>query len=193
MECLCPLVFSSQLKGKLDDEAFVTLRDQFLIYLRSEYLFGPMESGNHYLRNKFSFTLSLLFLATYESQWPMFFDEIFALLKPPPESGAKPLNPAISSFFLRLVQEISSEVADQILKNARNFNPERLARDGRIRDLVRDRDAAKINEAVLAIVGDAKQRLDQLNAAGDQVGKKQTNVEELVDLGIRAFASYIRK
>ncbi|PVG04220.1 ARM repeat-containing protein [Serendipita vermifera] len=181
----------NQLKAKLDDEAFVTLRDQFLHYLRSEYLFGPSENANYYLRNKFSQVFSLFFLATYESQWPNFFDEIFTLLKPPPESGAKPLNSAISSFFLRLVQEISSEVADQVLKNARSYSAERHARDGRIRDLVRDRDAARINEAVLAIIADAKQRLDQLNAAGDQVRKKEAYVEEIVDLGIRAFASYV--
>lgn len=86
--------------------------------------------------------------------------------------------------------EISSEIADQIMKNARAFSAERMARDGRIRDLVRERDAAKINQAVLTIVVDAKQKIDQLRA--NSVEDKSKLMEEVVDLGIRSFASYVR-
>jgi exportin-T len=177
--------------GNLAPEDFGTLKEQFLTYLKSEYLYGRAESSAPFIRNKFSQVLTLLFLATYESQWPDFFSDMFALLNPPPDTNIPPLNIHIAIFFFKLVQEISAEVADQLLKNARAFSAERMARDGRVRDLVRERDAQEINTAVLAIVLDAKAKLDQLRAAGGTMQGEPT--EELVDLGIRAFASYVRE
>jgi exportin-T len=178
-------------KHKLDDADFATLREQFISYLRTEYLYGSAEANASYIRNKFSHTLTLLFLDTYESQWPSFFDDIFTLLKPPPETGVQPLNPHVSLFFFKLLMEMSSEIADQIMKNARLFSAERMARDGRIRDLVRERDAAKINQAVLTIVMDAKEKIDELRV--NNVEDKSKLMEEVVDLGIRSFASYVRE
>ncbi|KAG8814048.1 pre-tRNA nuclear export protein [Serendipita sp. 399] len=176
-------------KGRLSNEDFATLQEQFMTYLRSEYLYGAAEGVHFFLRNKFSYALTLLFLASYETQWPTFFDDIFLLLKPPPESGVQSLNPHVSNFFFKLILEMSSEVADQILKNARHFSAERMARDGRIRDLVREKDAAKINAAVLAIVIESKQALDQ--ARVENVKVKVSTLEEVVDNGVRAFASYV--
>lgn len=178
-------------KAKLSDDDFLTLREQFISYLRSEYLYGSAEANAPYIRNKFSHTLTLFFLATYESQWSDFFDTVFALLKPPPESGVQPLNPQISIFFFKLLLEISSEVADQLLKNARAFDAERMARDARIRDLIREKDAPNINQAVLTIIVAGKEKLDQIRAG--QIDGKLTLMEEVVDLGVRAFASYVRE
>lgn len=179
------------MKGGLQDEDFTLLRVQFLEYLRTEYLYGSAEAKAPYLRNKFSHTLTLFFLATYETQWPDFFDSIFSMLKPPPETGVPPLNPHVSIFFFKLLLEISSEVADQILKNARIWNVDRMARDGRIRDRLREKHANEINQAVLTIVVAGKQKLDQIRAG--ELGERIDPAEEVVDLGIRAFASYIRE
>lgn len=159
-------------------------------YLRSEYLYGPAEANAYFIRNKFSWVLTLLCLDTYETQWPEFFDDICALIFPSPESGLQSLNPHVSIFFFKLLMEISSEIADQIMKNARTYNAERVGRDSRIRDLVREKDAPKINNAVLTIVADAKQRIDQMRA--NNVVDKANFMEEIADLGMRAFASYIR-
>jgi exportin-T len=179
------------LKGQLDPGDFAILKEQFLTYLKSEYLYGRAESSAPFIRNKFSQVLTLLFLATYESQWPDFFADMFALLNPPPDTNIPPLNVHIAVFFFKLVQEISAEVADQLLKNARTFSAERMARDGRVRDLVRERDAQELNAAVLAIVLDAKAKLDQVRAAGGTTHGEPA--EEVVDLGVRAFASYVRE
>ena len=101
-----------------------------------------------------------------------------------------PFNPHVSIFFFRLLIEISSEVADQILKNARIYNAERVVRDTRIRDRVREKDAAEINQAVLTIIAEGKQRLDATRRAqrAESLGESQ----DVVDLGVRAFASYVR-
>jgi exportin-T len=177
-------------KGNLDDDAFHILRDALLSYLQSEYLYGSAEAKAPFLRNKFSHTLSLLFTATYETKWQDFFGSIFSLLRPPADSGTVPFNPHVSIFFFRLLIEISSEVADQILKNARIYNAERVVRDTRIRDRIREKDAAAINQAVLTIVAEGKQRLDAIRR--DQRTESLGESQEVVDLGVRAFASYVR-
>lgn len=182
------------LKGNLDDDAFATIRDALLSYMQSEYLYGPAESKAVWIRNKFSQVLSLFFLATYESKWPTFFESIFSMLKPPPESGIPPFNRHVSAFFFRLLIEISSEVADQTLKNSRHYDPERIARDGRVRDRIRDKDAVNINQAVLTIVAEGKQKMDEMRGSdGHQDRNKIQEVEEVVDLGVRTFASYVRE
>ena len=76
------------------------------------------------------------------------------------ESTPQPsFNPHLSLLFFHFVIEISEEVADQVIKGARQFSSERHVRDARVRDAVRERDAARINEAVLTIVADYAERL----------------------------------
>lgn len=134
------------------------------------------------LRNKFSHTLTLFFLCTYTDQWSSFFADLFTLIRP---SVASSFNRHVSLLFFHLVLEISGEVADQMIKSARPSNNQiRQARDARVRDAVRERDAAQINEAVLTIVADA--------AAVRK--SQQGNTEELVeviDWGVRTFGSYV--
>lgn len=191
-------------KGSLAPEDFATIKEQFLNYIKREYLYGLAELGGPFMRNKFSQVLTLLFLASYESQWPTFFSDLFVLLKPPPDAQVPPLNAHISIFFFKVLAEISAEVADQLLKNARAFSAERMARDGRVRDLVRERDAQEINAAVLAIVADAKVKLDQIRGEMAEDGLEEKDIEDMlgsdgrlvrdvVELGVRAFASYVRE
>ncbi|KAH9031084.1 ARM repeat-containing protein [Lactarius hengduanensis] len=158
----------------LDEESFATLRQALLEYIRSEYTYGSAESNAPFLRNKFSHTLTLLFLATYLDRWPTFFADLFALMHP------------------RRIDfsNISEEVADQIIKGARQFNTDRHVRDARVRDAVRERDAARINEAVLTIVADYVDRLQVLMKTPTATGRETSEVLEVVDWGIRTFGSY---
>ena len=90
--------------------------------------------------------------------------------------------------------EISGEVADQLIKAARTFSPDRHARDSRVRDAVRERDAAHINEAVLTIVADGVERMGRLRK-GEQAGpaaeRELDTAVEVVDWGVRTYASYV--
>lgn len=144
------------------------------------------------LRNKFSHTLSLFFLRTYVDQWPTFFTDFFTLISPP-ETSSSSFNPHVSLLLFHLVLEISGEVADQMLKAARIHNPARHARDGRVRDAVRERDAARINEAVLTIIAANVEKLTELRSASGSVEsrKELEQTEEVVDWGIRTFGSYV--
>lgn len=144
------------------------------------------------IRNKFSHTLTLFFLCTYVDQWQSFFADLFSLIRPASASSDATFNRHVSLLFFHLIVEISGEVADQMIKAARSHNPARLARDGRVRDAVRERDAVRINEAVLAIVSEAAQKMSMSRKQGDSPSERQlADAEEVVDWGIRTFASYV--
>ena len=102
-------------------------------------------------------------------------------------------NRHLSLLFFHLVLEISGEVADQVIKSARQFNPVRHERDGRVRDAVRQRDAAQINRAVLTIVERGSDRMAVLRGHPDTSDgtSEVDDVVEVVDCGIRTFASYV--
>jgi exportin-T len=55
---------------------------------------------------------------------------------------------------------------------------------------VRERDAARINEAVLTIVADYVERLQVLMKTPTATGRETSEVQEVVDWGIRTFGSY---
>ncbi|KAF7971065.1 hypothetical protein HWV62_22119 [Athelia sp. TMB] len=185
----------------LEEEAFRTLQQSLISYIQSEYLYGSAESSAAFLRNKFSHTLTLFFLCTYVDQWPTFFNDLFALIRPSSSSSVSsssqqppPFNRHISLLFFHIVLEISGEVADNMIKSARNYNAIRNTRDGRVRDAVRDRDAASINEAVLTIVADGAERMGQMRGKGQPITSSSVSLDdvvEVVDWGVRTFGSYV--
>lgn len=142
------------------------------------------------LRNKFSHTLTLFFLCTYWGQWPTFFNDLFSIIRPPESTSQSTYNPHVSLLFFHIVLEISGEVADQMIKSARAFNPARHGRDTRVRDAVRERDAAAINEAVLTIVAEGVDIMAKLRKS-DAPSAELDGAIEVVDCGIRTFASYV--
>ena len=99
-----------------------------------------------------------------------------------------------------LLTRFSGEVYDHTLKAARTFIQERHARDARVRDEIRTRDASDMNTAVLTIVAEGEERLtkwrqeiSQGAANSPERQREIVAVEEVVDLGVRAYASYVRE
>ena len=110
------------------------------------------------------------------------------------ESSSQPtFNRHVSLLFFHVVLEISGEVADQMLKSARQFNLARHNRDGRVRDTVRKQDAARINDAVLTIVVDGSEKMSNLRKSEQSLdwARELDGVIEVVDCGIRTFGSYV--
>ncbi|OCH95393.1 ARM repeat-containing protein [Obba rivulosa] len=177
----------------LDEESFQTLRQALMSYVQSEYVYGSAEADAAFLRNKFAHTLTLFFLCTYIDRWSTFFTDLFSLIRPPESTSQTTFNHHVSLLFFHVVLEISGEVADQLIKAARTFNAARQGRDTRVRDAVRERDAARINEAVLTIVADFVGRMTNLRKAGVPLTteKELDAAVEVVDWGIRTFASYV--
>ncbi|KAF9036225.1 armadillo-type protein [Panaeolus papilionaceus] len=178
---------------RFDDESFQTLQQGLVNYIQTEYVLGPAEADATFLRNKFSHTLTLFFLCTYTEQWPTFFSDLFTLIRPADQNAQSGLNRHVSLLFFHIVLEISGEVADQIIKSARSFNAVRHARDGRVRDAVRDNDASRINEAVLTIIMEGVEKMNELRknpgAASDP--KVLDHAIEIVDWGVRTYGSYV--
>ena len=143
------------------------------------------------MRNKFGHTLTLFFLCTYVDKWPTFFTDFFAFIHPPESTSQTTFNPHVSLLLFHIVLEISGEVADQLIKAARTFSADRHARDSRVRDAVRERDAARINEAVLTIVADGVERMGRMRKGGPASERELDTAIEVVDWGVRTFASYV--
>ncbi|KAF9223423.1 ARM repeat-containing protein [Gyrodon lividus] len=174
----------------LGEETFRTVQQSFISYIQSEYVYGPAESTTTFLRNKFSHTLTLFFLCTYVEQWPMFFTDLFSLVRVAESSSQSKYNRHVSLLLFHLILEISGEVADQTIKSARTFNSVRHTRDARVRDAVRERDAPLINEAVLTIIADGAERMAVLRKS-EEGSKALVEVVEVVDWGVRTFGSYV--
>lgn len=117
---------------------------------------------------------------------------MFQHLRSSNASNSSQFNSHVSTLFLRLLIEISGEVADSLLKNARVFQEARHQRDGAIKDAIRVREAQNIVEAVLAIISDGER---QLVAArnGSRTGVDINALIDTVSLGTRTFASLIRE
>lgn len=126
-------------------------------------------------------------------QWPTFFADIFSLIRSSESSSSSIFNRHISLLFFHLVLEISGEVADQMIKAARQYTSMRADRDGRVRDAMRERDANRINEAVLTIVAEGTERMSNLRKATESpdTTRQLDEVVEVVDWGIRTFGSYV--
>jgi exportin-T len=196
----------------LDDDTFRTLQQSFMSYIQAEFVHGSAEAGapcvysflsytfsfpkltlHLVLRNKFSHTLTLFFLCTYMYQWSTFFADLFTLIYPAESTTQQAFNRHVSLLFFHVVLEISGEVADQIIKSARQYNPVRQTRDGRVRDMVREQDAARINDAVLTIVADGSEKMTTLRKSEHSLdwARELDGVIEVVDYGIRTFGSYV--
>lgn len=100
-------------------------------------------------------------------------------------------SPGVSALFLRFLIELSAEIADALLKGAREFTEERHKRDGLVRDHVRDRDSKDISDAVLSIIADTETHLVAVRN-GTEAGTAAA-MEDLIALAVRAFAGLIRK
>ncbi|CAE6431846.1 unnamed protein product [Rhizoctonia solani] len=174
-------------------ETYATLQSTLGAYITEEYVNGSAEAHAPFIRNKFSHTLALLFLCTYPDQWPTFFTSISPLLHASPGSSSPALNPHVTTFFLRLLLEISGEIHDQTIKSARTFVATRHARDTNIRDAIRAKDAVGVNAEVIRVLEEVISMLEAIRAGGapvsEPLGKSQ--LVELVELAIRAFASYV--
>lgn len=173
-----------------DEDTFRTIQQRLVAYIQSEYVLGSAESDCSFLRNKFSHTLTLFFLCTYIEQWPTFFSDFFTLLPPADSASHTAFNRHISLLFFHIILEISGEVADQMIKSARPHNAVRQLRDGQVRDAVRQRDAAQINEAVLTLIAKGSERATAIRQSSKDIGELSA-VIEIVDWGVRTFASYV--
>lgn len=131
----------------IDGPALILLKDALLEHARQIYGSAPRELPDPtHLQNKFTQTLTLLFVSLYREGWVSFIDDFLALTSLP--NSTKRDNDTGVKFYLRLLSSIHDEIADLML--VRQVNEPKRNND--LKDMVRERDMAKIVRSWLDIL-----------------------------------------
>lgn len=140
-------------------------------------------------RNKLSFDLAHLFIATYPSTIPSFLHPFFSLIHSDPSSSTSPAgSPNFDPILLviHLLNEIALEIHDSTVKSARSWSKERQERDGRIRDVIRS--SGDETQAMEGMVEVAEKALRALEGGKDEKGKWL----EVGELALRTISAWTR-
>ena len=133
------------------------------------------------MRNKFCYTLTLVFLRLYPTPSSDFLKPFLSFLDVPatPQSAS---NLDTTLLTLHLLCEIASEVHDPLLRSARSYAGDRNKRDGLVRDSLRATgDTQAVIEGTLALVERG------MNMTG------QPMMEEAVEWALRTLAAWARE
>ncbi|WWC92796.1 uncharacterized protein L201_007755 [Kwoniella dendrophila CBS 6074] len=133
--------------------------------VQTEYVHGPCEGGQAFLRNKLAFTLAHLFLNVYPNTIPTFLHPLIALLTPSDPSPSSSTNFHPTLLALRVLTEIAQEVHDTTLRSARKYSKDRQERDGVVRDVIRSSGDERL--AVNGMLGLLEKGLDMLDRGGE--------------------------
>ncbi|WVF68493.1 hypothetical protein IAT40_003260 [Kwoniella sp. CBS 6097] len=134
-------------------------------FIETEYVQGPCEGGQAFLRNKLAFTVTHLFLNVYPNTIPNFLHPLFALLTPSDPSSSRPTNLHPVLLTIRVLSEIAQEIHDTTLKSARAYSKDRQERDGVVRDVIRSSGDERL--AVDGMLALAEKGVDTLEQGGD--------------------------
>ncbi|KAJ9097300.1 hypothetical protein QFC21_004969 [Naganishia friedmannii] len=136
----------------LSEQDLVSLQQAMMRYVQTEFVEGSAEMGMAFLRNKFCYTLTLIFLRVYPTPSSDFLKPFLSFLNVP-QSSAQANQLQTTLMTLHLLCEIASEVHDPLLKSARSFAGDRNRRDGMVRDSLRATgDTKAVIEGALGLV-----------------------------------------
>lgn len=131
----------------IDGPGLILLKDALLEHARQIYGgAAPEQPDPTHLQNKFTQTLTFLFVSLYREGWVSFIDDFLALTSLP--NSTQRDNDLGVMLYLRLLSSIHDEIADLML--VRQGNEPRRNND--LKDLVRERDMAKIVRSWLDIL-----------------------------------------
>ncbi|WVQ96040.1 hypothetical protein IAU59_003140 [Kwoniella sp. CBS 9459] len=151
-------------------------------FIETEYVQGPCEGGQAFLRNKLAFTITHLFLNVYPNTIPNFLHPLFALLTPSDPSPSKPTNLHPVLLTIRVLSEIAQEIHDTTLKSARAYSKDRQERDGVVRDVIRSSGDERV--AVDGMLALAEKGVDMLEQGGD------TKWAEITDSTLKTLTTW---
>lgn len=132
---------------KLDRQELVYARDNIREYIQRQYSGSSGSADNTALQNKLTQTLTYLFAYLYDSEWSSFFDDFFSLAGDASTLGNA--NPSGTVLCLRVLRSVHDEIADVLIIRS----PEEQKRNTELKDLIRQRDAAKITTFWRNILG----------------------------------------
>lgn len=123
----------------MDGPSLLFLKDALLHHTRRVYSGATQEQPEPpHLQNKLTQTLTYLFVYLYKEGWQGFIDDFLALTSTP--NSTQKDNYLGVVLYLRILGSIHDEIADMILVRQES----EARRNSDLKDLVRDRDMAKI-------------------------------------------------
>ena len=123
----------------MDGPSLLFLKDALLDHTRRVYSGATQEQPEPpHLQNKLTQTLTYLFVYLYKEGWQGFIDDFLALTSTP--NSTQKDNYLGVVLYLRILGSIHDEIADMILVRQES----EARRNSDLKDLVRDRDMAKI-------------------------------------------------
>lgn len=133
------------------------------------------------MRNKFSYTLTLVFLRLYPSPVSDFLRPFLSILSSPSSNSQSTL------LTLHLLSEIAAEIHDPLLKSSRAYTVERTNRDAAVRDGLRAQgDAKAVVDGLLSVV----QRGLAAAATSSTSSSAGSEADESVDWALRTLAAW---
>ncbi|WWC65824.1 uncharacterized protein I303_108446 [Kwoniella dejecticola CBS 10117] len=155
LRMFCQQVVDTTLtQNEMSAESQKAMYTAVIDFVQTEYVQGPCEGGQAFLRNKLAFTIAHLFLNVYPNTIPNFLHPLFALLTP---SASTSLSP--TSLTIQVLTEIAQEVHDTTLRSARKYSKDRQERDGVVRDVIRSSGDERL--AVEGMLGLIEKGLEQ--------------------------------
>lgn len=129
-------------------------------------------------RNKLSFDLAHLFIASYPAHLPTFLHPFFTLLQSDPSRNGN-YDPIY--LVINLFNEIALEIHDSTVKSARPWSKDRQERDGNIRDVIRSSGDEAL--AIEGLLGVAEKALDM----------KESKWMDIAELAMRTLGAWTRE
>jgi exportin-T len=149
------LVNNAVQEHRLDEQSLAYIKDTLMTHVRQSYAPGSTTADTPHIQNKLMQTMSYLFAALYATSWQSFFDDFRALAGDQATIGN--VNTTTTVLYLRMLGQVHDEIADQLV--ARSEDEKK--RNSDLKDMIRNRDAAKISASWQEIL--AKWRDTDLN------------------------------
>lgn len=122
---------------KLSRADLDSCRQSLFSYIQSVASSTSVSFGEPFLRNKLSQTTSYLFLLTYESIWPSFFQDLLNI------QSSDFSNTKAVDLYLRVLNSIHAEIGDNLIARSSDLTK----RNNVLKDLIRERDVAKLTQS----------------------------------------------
>lgn len=135
---VCLEVINTSVMMGEDTNYLIALKDTFLEHIGRCYGSGPEQVDSPVVQGKLTQTLTLLFVRLYKQGWESFLDDFLSITNMPGSTARD--NPIGCLLYLRVLQSVHEEIADQLL--ARNSDDNNRNVD--LKDLVRERDMQKV-------------------------------------------------
>lgn len=132
---------------KLSQDHFQYAQNSLFAYIKTSVkLQTPSDNlGASFLRNKLAQTIAFVFILSYESIWPSFFNDFLELLG----NQDSPIgNSAAVDMYVRVLQVIHEEIGDNLTIREAAVTK----RNNNLKDLVREREMAKLASSWMSIL-----------------------------------------